>query len=91
EESLQDTPISLAAFSGDQLEQFGIVNLGDITARTPNVDITPFPNSRSSLVIFMRGVGNNDSQTTQDPAVGVYFDGVYVGRSIGLTKDVADL
>ncbi len=91
EESLQDTPISLAAFSGDQLEQFGIDDLGDITARTPNVDITPFPNSRSSLVIFMRGVGNNDSQTTQDPAVGVYFDGVYMGRSIGLTKDVADL
>ncbi len=90
-ESLQDTPISLAAFSGDQLEQFGIDDLGDITARTPNVDITPFPNSRSSLVIFMRGVGNNDSQTTQDPAVGIYFDGVYVGRSIGLTKDVADL
>ncbi len=91
EESLQDTPISLAAFSGDHLEQFGIDDLGDITARTPNVDITPFPNSRSSLVIFMRGVGNNDSQTTQDPAVGVYVDGVYVGRSIGLTKDVADL
>uniref|UniRef100_UPI00356397FF TonB-dependent receptor n=1 Tax=Litorivivens sp. TaxID=2020868 RepID=UPI00356397FF len=91
EESLQDTPISLAAFSGDQLDQFGIDDLGDITARTPNVDITPFPNSRSSLVIFMRGVGNNDSQTTQDPAVGVYIDGVYVGRSVGLTSDVADL
>lgn len=90
-ESLQDTPISLAAFSSDQLEQFGVVNLGDITARAPNVDITPFPNSRSSLIIFMRGVGNNDSQSTQDPAVGVYFDGVYVGRSVGLTKDVADL
>ncbi len=91
EESLQETPISIAAFGGDALERIGADDLGDITARAPNVDITPFPNSRSSLVIFMRGVGNNDSQTTQDPAVGVYLDGVYVGRSVGLTSEVADL
>lgn len=89
--SLQDTPISLAAFGSDQLERFGIEDLGDMTAHVPNVDITPFPNSRSSLVIFMRGVGNNDSQSTQDPAVGVYLDGVYIGRSVGLTSDIADL
>lgn len=91
ESTLQDTPISMAAFSGEDIARHGIQDLGDITAKTPNVDITPFPNSRSSLVVFMRGVGNNDSQTTQDPAVGVYVDGVYVGRSVGLTNEVANL
>ena len=91
ESSLQDTPISIAAFSGEQLERFGIDDFGDLAGLAPNVDITPFPNSRSSLVVFMRGVGNNDSQTTQDPAVGVYIDGVYVGRSVGLTGDIANI
>ncbi len=91
ESSLQDTPISILAFSSERLERFGISDLGDIAGLAPNVTITPFPNSRSSLVVFMRGVGNNDSQSTQDPAVGVYLDGVYVARSIGLTSDVADL
>ncbi len=91
ESSLQDTPISILAFSSERLERFGISDLGDIAGLAPNVTITPFPNSRSSLVVFMRGVGNNDSQSTQDPAVGIYLDGVYVARSIGLTSDVADL
>ncbi|WP_372865324.1 TonB-dependent receptor [Spongiibacter sp.] len=91
ESSLQDTPISLLAFSNERLERFGITDLADVAGLAPNVAITPFPNSRSSLVVFMRGVGNNDSQTTQDPAVGVYIDGVYVARSVGLSSDVADL
>ncbi len=91
ESSLQDTPISLLAFSNERLERFGITDLADVAGLAPNVTITPFPNSRSSLVVFMRGVGNNDSQTTQDPAVGVYIDGVYVARSVGLSSDVADL
>ncbi len=91
ESSLQDTPISLLAFSQQKLERFGISDLGDIAGLAPNVTITPFPNSRSSLVVFMRGVGNNDSQTTQDPAVGIYIDGVYIARSVGLTSDIADL
>lgn len=91
ESTLQETPISLLAFSAEQLDRHGIADLGDISGLVPNVEITPFPVSRSSLVIFMRGVGNNDSQSTQDPAVGVYIDGVYMARSIGLTSDVADL
>jgi iron complex outermembrane receptor protein len=91
EESLQETPISILAFSAEKLARFGVTDLGDISGLAPNVEITPFPISRSSLIVFMRGVGNNDSQSTQDPAVGVYLDGIYMARSIGLTSDVADL
>jgi iron complex outermembrane recepter protein len=91
EESLQNTPISILAFSAEKLSRFGVTDLGDISGLAPNVEITPFPVSRSSLIVFMRGVGNNDSQSTQDPAVGVYLDGIYMARSIGLTSDVADL
>ena len=91
ESSLQETPISLLAFSSERLERFGIGDLGDLAGLAPNVTMSPFPNSRSSMVVFMRGVGNNDSQTTQDPAIGVYVDGVYIARSVGLTGDVADL
>ncbi|CAH0990574.1 Pesticin receptor [Sinobacterium norvegicum] len=91
EASLQDTPISIAAFDQTELDKYRIENIGDLEGMTPNLSITPFPTSRSSLVVFIRGIGNNDSQTTQDPAVGIYMDGVYVGRSTGLTTDVAAL
>lgn len=91
EASLQDTPISIAALSSDNLETLGISGIGDMGKNVPNLEMAPFPNSRSAYVMFIRGVGSNESQTTQDPAVGVYMDGVYVARNIGLGADVADL
>lgn len=91
EASLQETPISIAAFSTQDLENLGLSDMGDIGKSVPNFEITPFPNSKSALVLFIRGVGNNESQLTQDAAVGVYMDGVYVARSTGLAADVADI
>jgi len=90
-ESLQETPISISAFDAGMIDDLGISDLSDLNGLAPNFSLTPFPNSRSALVLFMRGVGNNENQITQDPAVGVYMDGVYIGRSAGLASDVADL
>jgi iron complex outermembrane receptor protein len=90
-ESLQETPISISAFDAGMIDDLGVSDLSDLNGLAPNFTITPFPNSRSALVLFMRGVGNNENQITQDPAVGVYMDGVYIGRSAGLASDVADL
>lgn len=91
EESLQDAPISLAAFGYDDLEKEGISNIGDLGAKVPNLDITPFPTNNTTLRLYIRGVGVNDVQITQDPSIGVYADGIYIARSTGLALDVADL
>jgi len=91
EESIQKTPISLAAFSSADLENKGINSLVDLRSEVPNLQLTPHPNSTVTTRVFMRGVGNNDDQITQDPSVAVYLDGVYVARSQGLAADVADI
>jgi iron complex outermembrane receptor protein len=91
EESLQDTPISIAAFSAQDLENKGINGLTDLRANVPNLQLTPFPNNAATTQIFMRGVGLADDQITQDGGVAVYMDGVYVARSQGLAMEVADL
>ena len=91
EESLQDTPISIAAFSARDLENKGISGLTDLRAQVPNLQLTPFPNNAATTQIFMRGVGLADDQITQDGGVAVYMDGVYVARSQGLAMEVADL
>ena len=91
EESIQDTPISLAAFSTADLENKGINGLVDLRSTVPNLQLTPHPNSSATARVFMRGVGNNDDQITMDPSVAVYLDGVYVARSQGLAMDVADI
>jgi iron complex outermembrane recepter protein len=91
EESIQKTPISLAAFSETDLENKAISNLVDLRSEVPNLQLTPHPNSTATTRVFMRGVGNNDDQVTQDPSVAVYMDGIYVARSQGLAADVADI
>jgi iron complex outermembrane receptor protein len=89
--SLQDTPISIEAFNEEAIEQRGIRGVQDLGGQVPGLTLEPFPTHNATLRLFIRGVGINDAQLTQDPAVGVYIDGVYVARSVGLALDVADL
>lgn len=91
ETSLQDTPISVAAFGAAELDKLGVNDLSDLQHNVPNMTFRQFPNSQSSLRAYIRGVGNNDVQVTLDPAVGVYLDGIYIGRSSGLAAEVASL
>lgn len=90
-ESLQDTPISIAALDSEALETLGIDDLVDLQGKVPNLQISPHPNSMSTPRIFIRGVGNFDDQITQDPSVAVYMDGVYVARNQGMGLEVAEL
>ncbi len=90
-ESLQDAPISISAFSSDAMEKKGIFNVVDLRSNVPNLQMTPHPNSATTARIYMRGVGNNDDQITQDPSVAVYMDGVYLARNLGLAQEVADI
>lgn len=90
-ESLQETPISIEAFNADKLEQRGVQGVADLALQVPGMTVEPFPTHNATLRIFIRGVGINDAQLTQDPPVGVYVDGVYIARSVGLALDLADL
>ena len=90
-QSLQDTPISMEVFNSEKLELRGIEGLNELAGQVPNMTVEPFPTHNATLRIFIRGVGPNDVQLTQDPAVGVYVDGIYIARAVGLALDVADL
>lgn len=93
EESLQDAPLSVTAFSTEGLEVRGIRNFINISAYTPNVDITHGKGDGGSTnaAVFIRGVGQNDFIFPTDPGVGIYVDGVYIARSIGGMMDLADV
>src|SRR3546814_15105870 len=81
----------MEAFNADQLQQRGVQGVQDLAANVPNMVIEPHPLSASTLRITIRGVGVNDAQVTQDPAVGLYLDGVYLARTSGLALDPPDL
>ncbi|MCY4155220.1 MAG: TonB-dependent receptor [Gammaproteobacteria bacterium] len=94
EESLQDTPISVAAFTAEDLAQRGAVDFSDLGEFTPNVvfDFTaPIAAGNSAAIVMIRGVGSADWALPVDPGVGIYLDGVYIARTIGQVMDTVDV
>ncbi|WP_136161217.1 TonB-dependent receptor [Sphingomonas flavalba] len=93
-ESLQDVPISISAFSGQDLEDRQVGSIDRIAAFTPNLSFNPSASvsgSNSAAAIFIRGIGQGDFSLNADPGVGVYVDGVFYARSIGSVIDALDL
>ncbi|QIB64552.1 TonB-dependent receptor [Kineobactrum salinum] len=94
QESLQDTPIAVSAFTATAIQDKGIQNIAEVAAFTPNLvfDTTsPVSGLSSGAVVFIRGIGNTDFSLTTDPGVGTYIDGVYMSRSAGGVLDVLDV
>jgi iron complex outermembrane recepter protein len=94
EENIQDTPISIAAYSGAALEARGVERADDLAQIVPNLIFQQNPGaggSASNAAVFIRGVGQSDFIPTVDPGVGLYVDGVYVARSVGSLLDLVDI
>ncbi|RMB02824.1 TonB-dependent receptor [Eilatimonas milleporae] len=92
EKSLQETPIAVSVLGAEQLEARGITSLDRLeTGVIPSLNILPFGTTPSTLVVAIRGNGPIDpSQVTRDGSVAVYQDGFYLGRSQGLSLELAD-
>jgi len=93
-QNLQRTPISITAFTAENLAARGLTNIGEIGDFTPNMEFdftAPISGSSNASSIFIRGIGQTDFLLTTDPGVGLYLDGVYVSRSIGGVLDLLDL
>lgn len=88
---LRETPISLVNFGESSLEARNYRDLSDLRGGIPNMQLIPHPNAESTLLLFVRGVGNPDEQLIQDPSVAVYLDGIYLPRNQGLASEAAAL
>ncbi|MDE0063942.1 MAG: TonB-dependent receptor [Gammaproteobacteria bacterium] len=74
EQSLQDVPISVTAFSGDMVDDFGFEDTRDIFYQTPNVDISQYSYYGS---ITIRGNPTLNNSLAGEGNVSLYFDEVY--------------
>jgi iron complex outermembrane receptor protein len=94
EESLQETPIAVSAFSAETLAERQIVQTQDLEQITPSLQFKPegqLSGNSAASVVFIRGVGQLDPTAAVDPGVGIYIDEVYVGRSVGGTIEFGDV
>lgn len=94
EESLQDTPIAVSAFSAAVLDRQQIVNTEDLDQIAPNLQFAsygPLTGNNSAAQVYIRGIGQSDGSSGVDPGVGLYIDEVYMGRSVGGVMDFRDI
>jgi iron complex outermembrane receptor protein len=91
EESLQETPVAVSAFSAEGLQELGLTNISDLTKVVPNVDMYSGNGTTGSGNVFIRGIGARNTGVNYDSGVGIYVDGVYVSRADGAILDNVDL
>lgn len=90
-QSLQDVPISIVALDQEVLAMRGIDEIEDIELDIPNFTVNTFPSDSTTIRLFIRGIGQNDAQITQDPSVALYLDGVYIGTSVAAGFEGVDV
>jgi len=94
EENIQSTPIAITAVGAADLDSRGAATLQALDSIAPNVHFSanqPTSGLSGATSVFIRGIGQRDFTINIDPAVGIYFDGVYLGRTIGALMDLADV
>ena len=89
-ESLQDIPVTVTAFGAETIQEAGINNAIDLAVMTPslnvNVNFSPF-NARMTI----RGIGTAQADPALEPSVGLFVDGVFIGRTGLGMSDLTDI
>ena len=91
EENLQDTPIAITAITESTIDDLDIANVVDLAGMAPNVHIINTPSNNTAATIAMRGGVTINPAITWEPTVGMYLDGIYLGKGQGSIFDVVDL
>ncbi|MET0361346.1 MAG: TonB-dependent receptor, partial [Sphingobium sp.] len=93
-ENLQETPISISVLQGEGLTNRHITSLLDLgDGAIPSLKVAPFYSRNSSVIVNIRGIGvlSDGNQPARDQSVGLYIDGVYMGRAQGLGTALFDV
>ncbi|AQR63317.1 TonB-dependent receptor [Brevundimonas sp. LM2] len=91
DEQLKDVPVAVSALSSEQLERTGATDITALQQQTPNATVQIARGSNSTLISFIRGVGQQDPLWGFEPGVGLYIDDVYVARPQGAVLDIFDI
>ena len=93
ETNLQKTPIAISVPGQETLKERRVQSLLDLAdGGIPSLRIATFEARQSALTIGIRGIVPLDAnQPAREQGVGVYIDGVYLGRQQGLNAGLFDI
>lgn len=85
--TVQETPISIAAFSGNELAEHGVNDSYGLANLTPSLSV----GKEFIGKVVIRGVGLEGTTIGSDPGVAIHRDGAYVARSSVAIFDFFDV
>ncbi|MEM9740213.1 MAG: TonB-dependent receptor [Pseudomonadota bacterium] len=88
-ETLQDVPIAVSAFGETRISDLQADDVSGLQYVTPNFYFDE--GDASNAVVYLRGVGQNDSLAFADAGVGVYVDDVFIARSQAAFLELFDV
>ncbi len=93
ETNLQKTPISINVVSAETIKDRHVQSLLDLAdGAVPSLRVATFEARQTALTIGIRGIVPLDAnQPAREQGVGVYIDGVYMGRQHGLNAALFDM
>jgi iron complex outermembrane receptor protein len=93
ETNLQQTPIAIAVLSPEAMTDRHVQSLYDLADGTvPSLRVATFEARQTALTIGIRGIVPLDAnQPAREQGVGIYIDGVYLGRQHGLNAALLDI
>jgi len=93
ETNLQRTPVAVSVVDDAVLEDRHIQSLHDFAdGAVPSLRVTTFEARQSALTVGIRGIVPLDAnQPAREQGVGIYVDGVYLGRQHGLNAALFDV
>lgn len=86
--TVQEVPISVRAFTSEELEGAGANDIGDLQKLTPGLVVTKNPGVAN---VYIRGIGSDIVGAALEGGVAVYVDGVYQPRPGALLTRFIDV
>ena len=86
EQSLQDVPVAISAFTDEKRDLIGISSVFDLTNFTPGLQY-----SSQTDRVSLRGVGRTSNVHAADASVSVYSDGIYTTSTVEAPRMCPDM
>lgn len=85
DERLSKVPISISAYSGEQLQKIGATDMADISRATPGFHVVPGATIGGGANVSIRGISTTQGAAT----IGIYIDDIPVqGRANNWTQPI---
>ena len=91
EESIQDVPIAVSAYTGDDLTSRGVQDLYGLMEVSPSISVYGTNSTSNGGTLRIRGVGTTGNNPGLEAAVGTFIDGIYRSRAGLAFNDLPDI